>query len=168
MKSKPCRAVGAPKRSWLPRRYRSSCAYRKSKFDFWDQRPDLPTTKITQRPEYLDELSAKEKLDIVRREMKSQGADAHFASNLESVARTLNIRAFDVHCNLLCFSYLLVLEDRAILYAQLDGISVDLIDTLEGVVEFADYDQIADVLVDELKVKLLVAKRNSQFGFGKH
>ena len=64
---------------------------------FWDQRPDLPTTKITQRPEYLDELSAKEKLDIVRREMKSQGADAHFASNLESVARTLNIRAFDVH-----------------------------------------------------------------------
>ena len=126
---------------------------------FWDQRPDLPTTKITQRPEYLDELSAKEKLDIVRREMKSQGADAHFASNLESVARTLNIRAFDVHCNLLCFSYLLVLEDRAILYAQLDGISVDLIDALEGVVEFADYDQIADVLVDELKgKKLLVAK----------
>ena len=77
----------------------------------------------------------------------------HFASNLESVARTLNIRAFDVHCNLLCFSYLLVLEDRAILYAQLDGISVDLIDALEGVVEFADYDQIADVLVDELKGK---------------
>ena len=62
-------------------------------------------------------------------------------------------------CNLLCFSYLLVLEDRAILYAQLDGISVDLIDALEGVVEFADYDQIADVLVDELKgKKLLVAK----------
>ena len=52
-----------------------------------------------------------------------------------------------------------LLEDRAVLYAQPEGISPELIDALEDVVEFADYDLIAEVLVDELKgKKLLVAK----------
>ena len=61
---------------------------------------------IERRPSELDELSAEEKLNIIRKEMREKGANAHFISNLESVVRSLNIRAYDVHCNLLCFSYL--------------------------------------------------------------
>ena len=127
---------------------------------FWEDRPKLPVTAIELRPSELDEKAAKEKLDVIRKEMKAQGADAHFASNLESVARTLNIRAYDVHCNLLAFSYLLVTEDNAIMYGQPEAISPDLIDAFEGVVEFADYNLVSEVLKDELTGKKLLVEKS--------
>ena len=58
------------------------------------------------------------------------------------------------------FIPILVTQDNAILYAQPEGISPELIDSFEGVVEFADYNLVSEVLKDELNGKKLLVEKS--------
>lgn len=79
----------------------------------WTDRPAMP-----EGPAFIYEIryagkSCREKLAVIREEMKKAGAEALLISALDEIAWTLNIRGNDVHCNPVVVSYLLIGENDA-------------------------------------------------------
>lgn len=79
----------------------------------WTDRPAMP-----EGPAFIYEIryvgkSCREKLAVIREEMKKAGAEALLISALDEIAWALNIRGNDVHCNPVVVSYLLIGENDA-------------------------------------------------------
>lgn len=86
-------------------------------------RPALPEEKIFVLPEKYAGESARSKIERIRKENESQGADATFISTLDSIAWVFNIRGNDVPYNPVAVSYAFVSRSEAILF--IDPAKVD-------------------------------------------
>ncbi|MDE6278004.1 MAG: aminopeptidase P family N-terminal domain-containing protein, partial [Muribaculaceae bacterium] len=87
----------------------------------WTDRPGLPDGKLFLHSEEYAGASAASKLDLMRSEARSRGADAILFSALDEVAWLLNIRSSDVRHNPVAISYLFVSaapEGRATLFVS--------------------------------------------------
>ena len=108
-------------------------------FQNWDDRPALNCSQWNAKGKELDDKNFNQKLSDIRSFMKEKNVDAHLISNLEAIARTLNIQAYDVPNNLLGISYLLVEEENCTVFAQRDAISTKLREHFGTYVGFEDY-----------------------------
>lgn len=80
--------------------------------EIWEKRPPLPNSPVIFRDHNFENVSASEKIEKLQKIMIEKEIDMHVVSNLESIARILNIRASDIHYNPLAISYLIVETDK--------------------------------------------------------
>ena len=80
----------------------------------WDNQPSLPNSPVVIRDEKTENTPAYKKIKTVQTAMKEQNIDTHVISNLESIARLLNIRGSDVEFTPLAISYLILEQDKAL------------------------------------------------------
>lgn len=79
----------------------------------WTNRPAMPEGPAFIYGTRYAGKSCREKLAVIREEMKKAGAETLLISALDEIAWTLNIRGNDVHCNPVVVSYLLIGENDA-------------------------------------------------------
>lgn len=123
----------------------------------WQDRPDLPKSKIYEHEEIYCSYSRTEKLAMIRNKLKEFNAEAHLVSSLDDIAWITNLRGSDVSYNPVFLSHLLILEKEVFLFVDQNKISNELKEKLqqEGIT-FKDYDQIQHELKKLSKTSLLI------------
>lgn len=101
----------------------------------WHDRPAIPVGKIFIHSTEYCGTSCKEKLQLIRKELKEKHACGILMSALDEIAWTLNLRGSDVHCTPVFVAYLLLDEDKTILYINREKLTNEVISYLkkEGV-----------------------------------
>ncbi len=107
----------------------------------WTDRPGFPIEPVFAHAlEYAGE-SAAHKLNKVRAEMRKVGAQAHVLNALDDIGYLLNLRGSDVPTSPYFHAYLVLTEDRAVLYAHSARFSPSLRASMaEEGVALQDYD----------------------------
>jgi len=107
----------------------------------WTDRPSFPMEPVFAHGlEFAGESTA-QKLAKVRNEMRKAGAQAHVLNALDDIGYLLNLRGTDVPISPYFHAYLVLTEDRAVLYAHLARFSLSLRTNLaEQGVGLQDYD----------------------------
>jgi len=99
--------------------------------EIWSDRPALPKEKIFEHPLEFAGKSRKQKLDIIREEMRKLDAKHHFVGSLDDIAWIFNLRGQDVDYNPVAVAYALINEDSCFLYLDQSKLDDQLIKTLE-------------------------------------
>ena len=106
----------------------------------WDDRPTLPQTPVFIHGLEYAGVSCSEKINKIKKSIKSKGATGIILSSLDEIAWTLNLRSDDVHCNPLFISYLFLSENKNTLYILEEKVTEEVRSYLkEHEVEIEDY-----------------------------
>ncbi len=92
----------------------------------WTDRPDRPAEPVYPLDLKFTGRSRGEKLALLRGSMKEAGAKALFISALDEIAWILNLRGSDIDYNPVFFSFLLIEEEGAALFAGEGAVSDEL------------------------------------------
>ena len=136
----------------------------KSKCDplaaIWSDRPPIPKDLIQSQPlEYAGE-TAHSKIDRIRVALAKQRANAIFVNTLDDIAWTLNLRGTDVHCNPVFVAYLLITDEKVVLFVDLEKVDDKVSEYLRGEgVELVAYDDVESYL-ENLSSVILFADPN--------
>lgn len=113
----------------------------------WEDRPQIPSHPIFLHDVKYAGMSAGEKLDKVRKEMKRQISNYYLLSSLDDIAWLLNIRGEDVPNNPVAISHVIVSEDKCHLFINpskiADRVKLEL--EKEGI-EIRSYQEVAKFL----------------------
>ncbi len=93
----------------------------------WKDRPTLPSTPMFIYGAEFAGLSCKEKLVLLRREMKKSNADSFVMSTLDDIAWLFNIRGSDVTYNPVVIAYAIIDDQSASIYVSSEKLTDDLI-----------------------------------------
>lgn len=106
----------------------------------WNDRPTLPQTPVFIHGLEYAGVSCSEKINKIKKSIKSKGATGIILSSLDEIAWTLNLRGDDVHCNPLFISYLIISEKKNTLYILEEKVTEEVRSYLkEHNVEIEDY-----------------------------
>lgn len=109
----------------------------------WSERPALPAEKAYLLKAEETGQSVPSKIEAIRNKMREFRADFHVISTLDDLAWILNIRGNDVNCNPVVLGFILISQDQAQLFINLDKLDQAEINTLESYgISTVDYDQI--------------------------
>lgn len=97
----------------------------------WTTRPDLPGNSIWNLPLEWSGQSCRNKLDLVRAELKKAGAEAFLLTRLDDLMWLFNIRGADVPCNPVALSYGYVDEKEALLFVHEQALTAECREALE-------------------------------------
>lgn len=100
--------------------------------ELWEDRPALPESPIEIQPLEFAGETAQSKIARIREAVNEQGANAIIITQLDEIAWTLNLRGTDVHCTPLFVSWLMLLPDDAVLFADPKKITPEVADYLAG------------------------------------
>jgi Xaa-Pro aminopeptidase len=92
----------------------------------WTDRPALPQAPACIYGTQYAGRTCREKLEDIRLEMKQAGAQALLLPALDEIAWTLNLRGSDVHCNPVVVSYLLIDEEEAHYFIELQKLTPEV------------------------------------------
>ena len=84
--------------------------------ELWTDRPPIPKNKVEIQPLEFAGESAESKIERVRQALREQQAEYLVISQLDEIAWLLNMRGFDVHCNPVFVSYVLLTQDNVTLF----------------------------------------------------
>ena len=110
----------------------------------WNDRPEIKPSKAWDLPVSSAGIDSADKIEAVRAEMKAAGADHLLVTDLMESAWLLNLRAADVLYTPVFFSFILLTENKTILYV-LDG---TLADGLPERLSFVDVRAYEDIYTD--------------------
>lgn len=82
----------------------------------WENRPTLPQADAYLINESTTGQSSVDKIHAIRKKMAKLNVDAHLISSLDDVAWTLNIRGNDVPCNPVVLGFILITDERTLLF----------------------------------------------------
>jgi len=94
--------------------------------EVWKDRPDLPTIPVYEHDAAFAPVSRREKLAMLREEMKRVGADWHLISTLDDIAWLTNLRGADVLYNPVYVAHALIGLHEAKLFVAEVKVPVDL------------------------------------------
>ncbi|MCY6369579.1 aminopeptidase P family protein [Clostridium ganghwense] len=118
----------------------------------WEDRQDIPISKVYIHDTKYAGKSIKEKLDLVRGEMKKKGAQYYLLSSLDDIAWLFNIRGNDVKNNPVVISYALISEEKAMIFVDQRKVTKEVIETLKNNgVDLKGYYEVKDILLTGLK-----------------
>ena len=92
----------------------------------WTDRPALPQAPACIYGTQYAGRTCREKLEDIRQEMKQAGTQALLLPALDEIAWTLNLRGNDVHCNPVVVSYLLIDEEEAHYFIELQKLTPEV------------------------------------------
>ncbi len=111
----------------------------------WNDRPVLEYSPIINHDIQFAGKTAKEKLELVREEMKKKEADYFLLASLDDIAWLFNIRGNDIPNNSVVFSYALVSNSQALLFLDKSKLTEEADDALKNNnIDVYDYDEIVD------------------------
>lgn len=84
----------------------------------WEKRPLLSQSPVVFRDRKFEPVSAVDKIKKIQKIIKEKGAEVHVISNLESIARLLNVRGDDIAHTPLVISYLIITLDRVLWFVN--------------------------------------------------
>ncbi len=114
-------------------------------------RPALPVASIYEFPQKFSTLTRMDKISQVRSSMQNFGVQAHLISSLDDIAYLLNIRGSDVEYNPVFLSFLLIKQDRIVLYVDPQKINTDIRALLEqDGVEIKDYRRFDSLIASDV------------------
>ncbi|PVX49853.1 Xaa-Pro aminopeptidase [Balneicella halophila] len=117
---------------------------------------------ITQPLEYAGQ-SAKDKLAIIREKMQESNTTMHLVSSLDDIAWILNLRGFDVAYNPVFLSYLLITNEDATLFVNMEKCSPTVKKQLdEANVRLAEYEDFFQYLTNVKNQRILIAAHSNQ------
>ena len=125
--------------------------------EIWTDRPSPEFNPVADYPLEYAGVSRTEKIRNIREDMAKAGADVLILSQMSDIAWLVNLRGSDVMCNPVFFSFFILTEDKARLYAAPDAFAPELVEALKGDgVELLPYDSIYDDLgsIDDASVML--------------
>jgi len=131
--------------------------------EIWEDREKVPTKPVKRMDDKLCGFSAKEKLDQVRKICKEKGCENYLISSLDDIAWTLNLRGSDIDYNPVFLSYLLILENKTILFADKVRFSENDYNYFSKFLTILPYSEISEYLSklpSDLKVILNEKKTN--------
>lgn len=113
----------------------------------WEHRPAVPLTEVYYHEINYTGLSCKEKLEKVRKVLKSKKVDGYVITELASIAWLFNIRANDIDYNPMAIAYAYVSQKEAYLCINDSRVPETVVHKLneQGVVLKA-YEEIEDLL----------------------
>lgn len=133
----------------------------------WEARPALPQTAIYEHAVPFAVVSRKDKLELIRQQMRAKKIAWHFISTVDDIAWTFNLRGADVSYNPVFMAHAMIGLDGATLYLSQGKVPASVLAalTLDGVAVL-DYDKAATALA-ELPVgsSLLIDPRRITLGF---
>lgn len=94
--------------------------------EIWTDRPALPATEVWEMPVERSGRSAKEKIELICKDLKEAGADCTVLSALDEVAWTFNIRALDVQYNPVAVSYAYISTKESVLFIDASRLGADV------------------------------------------
>ena len=100
--------------------------------DIWEERPDIPVNAVEIHPLKYAGEKACDKIGRIREVMKKKKADHLVVSMLDEVAWTLNLRGTDVDFNPVFVSYLVISNEKAVLFVNPEKLSQEVVDYLKG------------------------------------
>jgi len=132
--------------------------------EIWEDRPALPKGTVFVHDVKYAGRSRAEKIDAVRREMKSLGADHYLLTSLDDIAWLLNIRGSDIPNNPVVISNVVISSDNCHLFVDPGKVPEKVRNELasDGI-EILDYDDIKQLLREiksEQSIMLDPAKTN--------
>ena len=112
--------------------------------EIWTDRPSLPQNKAFLLPDEAVGQTVTNKLQLIRAELKKQGADAHWVSSLDDLAWIFNIRGNDVNYNPVVLGFALITEKHANIYIHTNKLNDEEKTTLaQSGVSVLNYNDIA-------------------------
>lgn len=129
----------------------------------WQKRPPLPQTPVIFRDKKYEPVSAVEKVKRLQDIMRQKSSDVHIISNLESIARLLNVRGNDIEYTPLVVSYLIITLEHILWFVNKKRIK-DLEHITANITVF-NYDEFATQLreMTELRSVLIDPDETSQW-----
>ncbi len=129
----------------------------------WKGRPTLPQTPVIFRDKKYEPVSAVEKIKLLQKAMRQKGADVCIVSNLEFIARLLNVRGNDIQNNPLVISYLIVTMDHVLWFVNKKRIKD--IEHITANITVFEYEEFAEQLkeITELRNVLVDPNECSQW-----
>jgi len=124
----------------------------------WEKRPTLSQSAIVFRDKKYEPVSAVEKIKKLQKIMKEKGTDVHVISNLESIARLLNVRGNDIEYTPLVISYLIVTLDQVLWFVNKKRIK-DLEHVTANIIAF-DYEDFAKILKNITEKRTVLVDTN--------
>lgn len=124
--------------------------------EMWTNRPSLPNGEIyPHHSEFVFE-SVQNKIQRIRQEMQTQGADFHLISSLDDIAWVTNLRGQDVSFNPVFISYLLIEKQKVTLFVHQNKLNPQAQSLLkEAQIQLLDYTEIQNGLA-QLKEGILL------------
>lgn len=123
----------------------------KSEFDLvgeiWGKRPLLPNDKAFTHDINYTGLNAKEKIDILRVEMKKSNVDYNIIASLDDIAWLFNIRGRDIPNNPFIISYAVISMNKSVLFVDKEKISKEVkLHLKDNNIEIYDYEMIVEYI----------------------
>ena len=84
--------------------------------EIWKDRPSLPSDPVFILEEKYAGRSCRQKIELIREEIRTNNCQSILLSALDEIAWTLNLRGSDVHCNPVFISYMHITQKKATLY----------------------------------------------------
>ena len=113
----------------------------------WENRPDIPANPIEIQPIVFTGMSAKDKINKLRRLIDDAACDALLINQLDEIAWLLNLRGTDVHCNPVFVSYVFLTLNKCFLFINPDKLTQEVEDYLdEQGVTVKNYEDIKEIL----------------------
>lgn len=131
--------------------------------EIWEDREKVPTKPVQRMDDKICGYSAKEKLEQVRKICKEKGCENYLISSLDDIAWTLNLRGSDIDYNPVFLSYLLLLGEKTILFADKVRFNEEDYSYLSSFLTILPYSKISEylsALPQNLKVILNEKKTN--------
>lgn len=123
----------------------------------WTDRPTLPMVPLERLPLGSSGEMVREKLARVRRVLRQRHADGMLVTSLGDIAWILNLRGSDSSGVTLFVSYLLISQDRAVLFVDRRVLDDDMTGYLHsGSVDVDDYGNVAEALERYLEYNILM------------
>jgi len=130
--------------------------------EIWSDRPPIPAARVFIHDIKFTGLSAKDKIEKVRDEMKKLGAGNYLISSLDDIAWLFNIRGDDVSFISVTIAYALISMEKAYLFINLSKLPENVLTTLkENDVEVLDYSAVKE------KVEALSSEESIAFDIKK-
>ena len=111
--------------------------------EIWINRPLEPNGEIFLHDINYTGLSAKDKLEKVRKKMKEKNIDSYFISSLDDICYLLNIRGSDIDYNPVVLSYLLIDNNKTTLFVNKSKLTAAVVENLKGNgVDISEYEDV--------------------------
>ncbi|WP_131669311.1 aminopeptidase P family protein [Psychrobacter pygoscelis] len=129
--------------------------------EIWQERPALPSAKLFAHDDDFLSQSAKDKLAAVREQLQASGATHHLISSLDDIAWLTNLRGSDVDYNPVFLAHMLITQNDATLFVDINKVSSEITTLLEAAgIKVAEYDTIKAALSELTPDDLLLLDPN--------
>lgn len=130
--------------------------------ELWPDRPERPFSMLKELPLEIAGRSRGEKLAQLRSAMKEIKASATVISTLDDIAWILNLRGRDLPYTPVFYAYLVITEERAALFSDLERFDEDLSTLVSRDIELFSYESLYEELSGLIAASPVVVVSTSQ------